>query len=98
MKAGSAGMKATHWSARITAYERSGLGRRAWCEREGVSPNTLDYWRRRLGGTRSGSALVPIQAAVPSLVVDVRLPGAASLRVSGVTVAQVAELIRGLSC
>ena len=100
MKATANERKAKHWTARVAAFERSGLGRSAWCEREGVNANTLDYWRRRLRGSRvEARALVPIQAApMSTLQVEVTLPGATLLRVSGVTAADVIALVRGLSC
>lgn len=102
MKSKQAGSKAKHWSARIEAFERSGLGRRVWCEQEGVSPNTLDYWRRRLRGARAGSTqarLVPIRMALASsLTLEVTLPGGALLRVAGVGPADIVALARGLSC
>lgn len=29
-------------------FEKSGLARRVFCERRGISVSTLDYWRREL--------------------------------------------------
>jgi hypothetical protein len=41
------------WSERMLGFEASGLTRRAWCLREGLSLAMLDYWRRRLRGSGS---------------------------------------------
>lgn len=51
------------WTKRMRAFERSGLSRRAWCEKEGVPLSSLDYWRRRLRTMETAQALVPIVVA-----------------------------------
>jgi hypothetical protein len=43
----------------IEEFQRSGLERRAFCERHGISVSTLDYWRRR----RSSQRLVEVEVA-----------------------------------
>ena len=34
----------------LEEYEKSGLTRRAFCERRGIATATLDYWRREHAG------------------------------------------------
>src|SRR4051812_45733366 len=36
------------WSARVQEQAASGLGIRAWCEREGLTEATFHYWRKSL--------------------------------------------------
>ena len=47
----------TRWSAEeagrvLRALEESGLSRREFCEREGLIPERLRRWQRKLGGSR----------------------------------------------
>jgi hypothetical protein len=50
----------------VAQFERSGLGRRAFCAARSIPVNTLDYWRRRLrqeAPVRSGFVeLMPVAA------------------------------------
>lgn len=50
----------------VAQFERSGLGRGAFCAARSISVNTLDYWRRRLrrkAPARSGFVeLLPVAA------------------------------------
>lgn len=34
----------------VAQFEASDLGRKAFCEAQSISVNTLDYWRKRLRG------------------------------------------------
>lgn len=103
--------KREQWAQRLTAFECSGLGRRAWCEAQGVNVNTLDYWRRRLRagpvtdtGTRS-PALVPIMVragvSVPVstlAVLEFQWPNGLRLRTAlGANSVDLAALVRALS-
>ncbi len=45
------------WRGRVAAYEASGLTRREWSRRNGVSLSALALWLKRL---RSSTSLVPI--------------------------------------
>ena len=56
--------KQVRWGKRVSAFERSGLTRTAWCARGGVATATLDYWRRRL---REDSE-TPAQRLMPIVV------------------------------
>jgi putative transposase len=38
------------WRTLVSAFERSGETRRAFCARHGVPISTLDWWRKRLRG------------------------------------------------
>jgi len=50
------------WQELLAKQARSGLSLRAFAAREGVSPNTLAYWKYKRGAERKGSpALVPVR-------------------------------------
>jgi transposase-like protein len=99
--------KAQEWAKRIAEFDGSGLSRRAWCRQQGLNPNTLDYWRSRLGrsnpviGTRASSALVPIVVAGNSAAVasiEIALPSGTRVRTPcGVDTLWLSALVRGLS-
>jgi hypothetical protein len=36
------------WHALVSAFEKSGTSRRAFCARHGVALSTFDWWRKRL--------------------------------------------------
>jgi transposase len=40
----------------VAKFERGGLSQRAFCERHGISKNTLANWRRRLASEASAQA------------------------------------------
>ncbi len=74
--------KQAQWRKRVSAFERSGLTREAWCLRAGVAVATLDYWRSRLrdAGDRSGQALVPIVVSDQPMTHS-RLAGAGTIQI-----------------
>lgn len=100
------------WARRIAAWGRSGMSRRAWCAAQGVSANTLDYWRRRLGAKSAPAGRVRRKALVPvvlrdgvprsprsgsSATVEVALPGGIALHVPPTVDARwLASLVREL--
>ena len=100
--------KQARWGKRVSAFERSGLTRKAWCLRAGVAVGTLDYWRARLRdrGDRSEQALVPIVVSDQPRVeislagvgtVDIDLGGGVRLRANAQVDAQwLASVLRGL--
>lgn len=45
----------------VVDFERSGMSRRAYCEREGIALPTLDWYRRRARASRSSVNLVPVK-------------------------------------
>lgn len=67
--------KVALWEQRIAAWRGSGLSQRAWCLREGVPPQTLGYWCRRLS---SRGAMLPV-VLIDAVVVA---PGTVSIEVS----------------
>ena len=98
--------KQAQWRKRVSAFERSGLTRKAWCLRVGIAVASLDYWRARLRDlSKPGQALVPIVVSDES-VVSIRCAGggAVEIEVGGVRLradAQVdaqwlASVLRGL--
>ena len=42
------GRRRGDWEQLVAAYEGRTVTRRAFCAEAGVSPSTLDYWRRKL--------------------------------------------------
>ena len=58
--------RSTFWLSHLSAIEAEGITTKAYAEREGLSPQALYQWRKRLvaGGRRSRAKLggfVPIQ-------------------------------------
>lgn len=101
----SASSKQEIWVGRIASWSRSGLSRRAWCDRNGINVQTFDYWRRRLRELpalrqrKAPAALVPIVLASPaaSEPVELVLPSGLRLRVpSDADAVRVATLVRAL--
>src|SRR5271157_1732317 len=47
----------------VTEFERSGMGRKAFCLAHGVSLHTLDYYRRQRGksGSRAAGSILPVE-------------------------------------
>ncbi len=44
----------------LTAYQRSGLTRRQFCEQAGIPLTTLDYYQRRHAKLRQPGSLLPV--------------------------------------
>lgn len=49
--------KQTYWKNHIRAWQTSGLTRVAYCQREGIKPTSLDYWRSLAGADPAQGAL-----------------------------------------
>jgi hypothetical protein len=97
--------KQAAWAGRMASWERSGLSRRAWCDRHDVNVHTFDYWRRRLREApvlrkrKARTSLVPIvvAAAAPVEPLELVLPSGIRLRVpSDANMVWVAGLVRAL--
>lgn len=70
----------TRWSAEeaarvLRALEESGLSRRAFCKREGLIPERLRRWERKLGRPRIASSLRRLELRPVELVGDDRAEG-----------------------
>jgi transposase len=73
--------KQVQWRKRVSAFERSGLTRKAWCLRAGVAVASLDYWRARLRDlSKPGQALVPIVVS-DAPVLAARFTGAGAVEI-----------------
>jgi transposase-like protein len=51
------GRSRAQWQRLLAAYDQRTVTRREFCAQAGVSPSTLDYWRRKLrdeGSARAG--------------------------------------------
>jgi hypothetical protein len=97
--------KADLWLKRVRAFERSGLRRRQWCDRNGVALATLDYWRSRLRTAAPVSqSLVPIVVTdAPSScgssapgVIEIECAGVRLRADAGVDAAWLCSVLRGL--
>jgi len=96
------------WTRRIAAWERSGMGRRAWCAANEVNVHTFDYWRRRLREQAPTSAappqkLVPVVvksapgASVSPATIEIALPRGIALRAPAMVDARwLATLVRAI--
>jgi hypothetical protein len=88
--------------AAITAFERSGLTQSEFAEREGIKYYTFTGWLKRYRQRRAKPAFAQVRVAKPTprptskSKLTVKLPGGMVVR--GTDAAQMAELIRLLSC
>jgi hypothetical protein len=84
---GAVQRSATPWSEIIARYRQSGLGRRQFCEAEGLVPRTFAKWERRLRrqeGTKGQFVAVPALHGVSGpWAVEVEFPNGVRLRVRG---------------
>lgn len=92
--------KAEIWGQRLAACRSSGMSTAAFCREHGLAYAQYMYWQQRLGKAPGG--LVPVRVVGPRdtatpLVVEVAV-GSATLRVPGLTLADVVALVRGLVC
>ena len=60
MKAGSSEQRAI-WKKRIEEFRNSGLSRRAYCEKNGITKSTLDYWFTRINKLQKTEGLVELK-------------------------------------
>jgi len=74
------------WRAIMSRFERSGQGRREFCEAEGLVLGTFSWWRRELGRSGPGGSALFVeladgQAAAASWDAELDLGGGMVLRV-----------------
>jgi hypothetical protein len=78
---------AAQWSEIIARYRQSGMGRRQFCEEEGVTLRTFENWYRRLRRSETSKGkFVEIPAPVGTAgpwAVEVEFPTGVRLRVRG---------------
>lgn len=70
----------TRWTAEeagrvLRALEESGLSRRAFCKREGLIPERVRRWQRKLGRPRIACSLSRLELRPVELVADDRVEG-----------------------
>lgn len=60
--------KSDFWAERILAFQESGLSRRDWCLKNGISQSTFGYWFRKLQTVdpRTGQGGEPVFVRLPS--------------------------------
>ena len=49
------------WETRLRDFQKSGMTRRAYCEKNGIKLSTLDYWFARVRKAEETRALVEIK-------------------------------------
>jgi len=80
---------ARRWAALIDQAERSDLTNRAFAERAGVNPNTLSWWKWRLGTQRRTTAttrfIEVVHEEVPSAPIRLHLDDGLCIEVDDTT-------------
>ncbi len=63
-----ANSKAELWSARISAFRKSGLSRKDWCQQNGIPQSTFSYWIRKIQPEIPETEIIsePVFARLPS--------------------------------
>ena len=74
------------WRAIVSRFERSGQGRREFCEAEGLVLGTFSWWRRELGRSGPGGSALFVELAdgrpaAPAWDAELELGGGMVLRV-----------------
>ena len=94
--------KTMMWRAHLAAWRSSGQSAAAFCRSQGLAYAQFVYWQRKLSDETS--AWVPVRVDGPAatttsmLALEWGLRNGVSLRVTGLGVADVVALVRGLSC
>jgi len=70
--------KLAYWADRHRSWQTSGLSQRSYCQREGLSFASFDYWRRRARTAVSAAAATHPQPQRKLTLVPVQLDIAAS--------------------
>jgi len=74
------------WQAIMSRFERSGQGRREFCEAEGLVLGTFSWWRREFGRSGAGGSALFVELsdgrpAAPAWDAELELGGGVVLRV-----------------
>jgi len=77
---------AAEWRDLVSRFEESGESVPAFCEKEGISHESLRRWRIKLGSEADPSAFVPVTSepsSSPSWTLEITLPGDCRIRLQG---------------
>lgn len=91
--------KADTWRGHLGAWQASNQSIAAFCREHALDYAQFMYWQRRLG--KAHTALVPVHVAAPgvsALSLELSFAQGVCLRVNGASTADVAALVRSLSC
>lgn len=89
--------KSEVWRGRLQAWRDSGVSAAAFCRQHGLPYPQFIYWKRRLGKAAAG--LVPVAVhAPPTATVEIALRRGAVVRLSGVSMGDVVDVVKALSC
>ncbi len=63
-----ANSKADLWSDRVSAFQKSDLSRKDWCQQNGIPQSTFSYWIRKVQPEISETEIIsdPVFARLPS--------------------------------
>lgn len=68
--------KEKKWRAILQHFQTAGLSGNEFCRREGLNPNTLQYWKKELkardelAGKKQKQSLVPVRVVAPAPVIE----------------------------
>ena len=57
--------KTASWKKQYEEFRKSGLTRKAYCEKNGITKSTLDYWFTRIGKSLKAEGLVELKIRNP---------------------------------
>ena len=79
--------KRNHWQQHVDALKSSGLTRREYCEKNQVSPSTLDYWCRKLNSDPGKMKKKNVTAWIPLQIGDGGHASTIDLQIGRITIA-----------
>ena len=89
--------KSEVWRGRLQAWRDSGVSAAAFCRQHDLPYPQFIYWKRRLGKAASG--LVPVAVHAPAIGrVEIALRSGAVVRLTGVSMGDVVDVVKALSC
>ena len=77
---------ASAWQDLISRFEASDQGAREFCEKEGISQESLRRWRIKLGSDLEQSSFIPVTtepSSPSSWTLEINLPGDCHIRLQG---------------
>ena len=91
MKRESKRRSVDEWRAIVIRAEAPGKTQREFCESEGITPSSLDYWRKKFGGRevvaapKGSTAFIELQGSKRGLhwELEVVLPNGTMMRFGG---------------
>ena len=85
------------WRGRLQAWRDSGVSAAAFCRQHDLPYPQFIYWKRRLGKAASGLVPVAVHAS-STATVEIALRSGAVVRLTGVSMRDVVDVVKALSC